>query len=212
MTTYSDAIDVEDDTMTTYRPLLNILTQGRTLPAGYDAWSMRSVHPDFTSSHGYRWPFPGGVATAPGPFLDHRGSCPQAVGDGICVARTAEGMASGGISAGCVLLTAHRSGDVLGESDFGKLRVTSALVVDVVSLAYVTRVNLTGADLTGADLTGADLAGVNLTGANLARADLTGANLTDANLFGAYLAGSVNVTLPTGWSTRDGLATRELTP
>ena len=40
---------------TTYRPLLDILTEGRTLPDGCDIWGMRSVHPDFTSSRGFRW-------------------------------------------------------------------------------------------------------------------------------------------------------------
>lgn len=39
----------------TYRPLLDILTGGRTLPDGYDEWGMRTVHVDFTSSNGFRW-------------------------------------------------------------------------------------------------------------------------------------------------------------
>jgi hypothetical protein len=159
-----------------YRPLLDILTEGRTLPDGYDAWGMRTVWPDFTSSNGYRWPFPGGVAEAPGPILDHRGSCPQQPGDGICVATTAAGMASGGIPADAVLLTAHRTADVVGDSGHGKLRLQAAMVVDVV---WLRTVNLTRADLTGADLTGADLGGAYLGGANLTRADLTGADLGD---------------------------------
>jgi hypothetical protein len=136
--------------MTDHRPLLGILTKGRTLPDGYDAWGMRTVWPDFTSSNGYRWPFPGGVATAPGPILDHRGSCPRAVGDGLCVATTARGMASGRIPANAVLITAHRSADVVGNSDPGKLRLSQVLVVDLV---WLTRADLAGANLTRANLT-----------------------------------------------------------
>jgi len=197
-------------TTTTHRQLLDILTEGRTLPDGYDSWAMRTVHPDFSSSRGYRWPYPGQVAAAPGPILDHRGSCPQrgTVGDGICVATTPAGMASGGIPANAVLLTAYRTADVVGDSEPGKLRLTQCLVV---ALVWLRRLNLTGADLTranlaGADLTGANLAGANLTGANLTRANLTGADLTGAdltrayltraNLAGANLTGAVGIEVP----------------
>ena len=168
------------------RPLLDILTEGRTLPDGYDTWAMRSVRPDLTSSRGFRWPWPGQVATAPGPILDHDGPCPHAVGDGLCVALTARGMTSGGIPAQPVLLTAHRAGDVLGADD-DKIRVRAALVVDVIWLA---RVDLTGADLHGANLHGADLRGATLRGANLTLADLRGAGLLGANLRGANLRGA----------------------
>ena len=155
--------------VTTRRPLLDILTDGRTLPDGYDAWAFRSVWPDFTSSHGYRWPFPGSVATAAGPILDHRGSCPRERGDGICVATTALDMASGSIPANAVLLTAHRTADVVGDDEPGKLRVREALVVDVL---WLRSFNLSGAYLSGANLSRADLYG-----ANLSRADLSGADL-----------------------------------
>ena len=199
-----------DGTMTakkTHRPLLEILTDGRQLPDGYDAWGVRSVHPDFTSSHGYRWPYPGGVAAAPGPILDHRRSCPRRAGDGICVATTAAGMASGGIPANAVLLTAHKTGDVIGDSEAGKLRLASALVVDLVwlrrlalsdadltdanlSRANLTDANLTDANLTDAYLSDADLSDADLGGANLSRADLGGANLSRANLTDANLGGA----------------------
>ncbi len=98
-------------TAPTYRPLLDILVEhvGLPLPEGCDAWGIRSVHADLRSSHGYRWPWPGQWAQAPGPIREHRGSCPTAVGDGICTGLTAEGMASGGIPAITVLLTAHAS-------------------------------------------------------------------------------------------------------
>jgi hypothetical protein len=185
------AVEESATEKTPYRPLLDILVEhvGKPLPDGYDAWGMRTVWPDFQSSHGYRWPFPGNVAESAGPFLHHRGSCPNAEGDGICVALTASGMASGGIPAGPVLLTAHKATDVLGDSEPGKLRLRAALVVDVVHLG--------GAYLRGADLGGADLRG----------ADLRGAYLRGAYLRGAYLGGALNLTLPPGWClTESGIA------
>lgn len=147
---------------TTYRPLLDILTEGRTLPDGCDTWGMRSVRPDFTSSHGFRWPFPGGVAEAPGPIsASNRGACPESDGDGICTALTAQGMASGGIPAITVLITAHAAADVLG-GDKMKVRVRRATVVEVVDLPGMAR----AAKLSGADLGGANLDGANLDGAD----------------------------------------------
>ena len=189
------------DTERTYRPLLDIIREAAgnpALPEGCDTWAMRSVWPDFTSSRGFRWPYPGGVATAPGPLLDHRGSCPTAPGDGICVATDARGMASGGIPASTVLLTAHRDADVIGDDEPGKLRVKAAVVVELVWIkrADLRGANLRGADLWGANLRGADLRGANLAdlqGANLADlrgADLRGADLWGANLWGANLGGA----------------------
>ncbi|MGB8019632.1 MAG: pentapeptide repeat-containing protein, partial [Candidatus Nanopelagicales bacterium] len=160
------------------RPLLDILVEhvGQPLPEGCDSWSMRSV----------RWPWPGQWAEAPGPILDHRGSCPRAVGDGLCVATTAEGMASGGIPAVTVLLTAHHSCDVIGDYTSGKLRTKRIHVVDVIDLPGLVREGLMiGADLHGADLHGADLHGADLHGADLAGADLAGADLHGADLRGA---------------------------
>jgi len=190
----------------TYRPLLDILTEGRTLPDGCDTWGIRSVHPDFTSSRGFRWPFPGGVAEAPGPIIEsNHDACPSAEGDGICTAITAQGMGSGGIPAHTVLITAHAAADVLG-GDETKVRVRRAAVVEVVDLpgmaraGKLSRANLYGADLYGADLRGAylgranlrraNLGGADLGGADLRRADLGRANLRRANLGGADLGGA----------------------
>ena len=56
------------------------------------AW--RSVRPDFRSSHGYRWPFPGNTAEAPlpdGAEFTHGAPCPQFVSDGLCLAKTWRG-------------------------------------------------------------------------------------------------------------------------
>ena len=176
---------------TTYRPLLDILTEGRTLPDGCDIWGMRSVRPDFTSSRGFRWPFPGGVAEAPGPVIHtNRDACPQSEGDGICTAIDAYGMASGGIPAITVLITAHAAADVLGADEI-KVRVRRATVVEVVDLPGMARAaKLSGADLYGADLRRADLYGANLRRANLRRANLRGANLYGADLRRANLGGA----------------------
>ena len=174
-------------------PLLDILTRDRALPEGYARWAMRSCWRDLTSSRGYRWPWPGSVAEAPGPiFEDNTSPCPQAVGDGLCVALDAEGMASGGIPMVTVLLVAVRHEDVLA-SDAHKVRVRRALVVDVVGIgrgANLYGANLYGANLNGADLSDANLNGANLNGANLCGANLYGANLYGANLYGANLYGA----------------------
>ena len=191
-------------------PLLDILTRDRALPEGYARWAMRSCWRDLTSSRGYRWPWPGSVAEAPGPiFEDNTSPCPQAVGDGLCVALDAEGMASGGIPMVTVLLVAVRHEDVLA-SDAHKVRVRRALVVDVVGIgrganlyganlyganlcdanlsgANLTRANLNGANLYGADLSDATLSDANLNDANLTRANLTGTDLNGADLYGADL-------------------------
>jgi hypothetical protein len=211
------------------RPLLDILVEkvGQPLTDGYDAWAFRSVNPDFTSSHGFRWPFPGGVAEAAGPLLQHRGSCPAAVGDGICVATTVQGMASGGITAGGpVLLTAHRAADVIGDSEPGKLRVRAALVVEVVWLrsadlryADLRYANLRSADLRYADLRSANLQSADLRYANLRYADLQSANLRSAdlqfadlrsaNLQSAYGCDCGCTKLPDGWKVAElGLIVR----
>ena len=162
----------------------------------------RAVHPDFRSSRGYVWPFPGGVAKASGPFTDtpNKG-CPSRVGDGICLANTAEGMASGRIPAITVLVCAYRPSDLLGTEPGGsKVRVREAKVLRVVDFPATlrgelppdpdlpTKANLARADLYGANLYGANLSRANLYGANLYGADLAGANLAGANLYGANLA------------------------
>ena len=158
------------------RPLLSILTDGRELPEGTDQWAMRSVHLDLTSSRGFRWPFPGQWAEAPGPIIEaNTDPCPRLQGDGVCVALTPGGMASGGIPALAVLLCAVANADVLGQ-DPDKMRVRRALVVELIDLPGLARdADLYGADLRGANLYGADLRGADLCGADLRGADLSGA-------------------------------------
>ncbi|WP_213451557.1 pentapeptide repeat-containing protein [Rhizomonospora bruguierae] len=172
--------------------LLDLITKDLTLPDGCDRWAIRTVYPDMRSKHGYRWPFPGQWAEAPGPLrTNNTDGCPDGVGDGICLAHTWRGMRSGGVPAITLLLCAYTSADVLGETTSEqKIRVRRAHVVDVVDGARLIREHGTRADLAGADLAGAYLAGAYLARAYLAGADLAGAYLAGAYLARAYLAGA----------------------
>ena len=165
------------------------------------AW--RAVHPDLRSSRGFRWPWPGNEAVAPlpdGKEFSRGNPCPEFEGDGLCLAKTWRGAASGGIPAITCLLVEFDAADVLGE-DTDKLRVSKCRVVDVFDAPALIRdgwragANLEGADLRGATLRGATLRGANLRDANLRDATLRGAtlrdaNLRDANLWGANLRGA----------------------
>ena len=157
------------------------------------AW--RSVHPDLRSSHGFRWPFPGHEAVAPlpdGAEFTRGGPCPTFIGDGLCLAKTWRGAASGSIPAITCLLVEFGEGDVLGEDD-DKLRVSRCRVLDVFDAPALIRdgwcagADLGGADLRGAYLRDADLGGAYLEGADLRGADLGDADLEGADLWGAYL-------------------------
>jgi uncharacterized protein YjbI with pentapeptide repeats len=158
------------------------------------AW--RAVHPDGRSRNGFRWPFKG-VSSVPAQWVcrENTGPCPRREGDGLCLAKTFDGAASGGITAITGLIVAYRLKDVLGE-DSDKLRVQRCKVLDVIDIPRLiregcaTNANLTRANLSGADLTRANLTGANLYGANLTRANLSGADLTRANLYGAILGGA----------------------
>jgi hypothetical protein len=186
--------------------LLDVITKNRELPEGYDQWAIRTVRPDLRSRNNYRYPFPGKVAKAAGPFSESRDECPSHDGDGICAATTWAGMASGGVVASTLLLVAYKEKHALGGSrSGGKLRLRRFLVVDVIdgldllrksgkganlSGANLYGANLSGANFSGANLYGANLRGANLSGANLSYADLRGANLYGANLRGANLRGA----------------------
>ena len=156
------------------------------------------MRPDLRTRGGYQWPWPGQVAACdPNALVPaNRDACPSQEGDGLCVATTWRGMASGGIPASAMLLVAYASSEALGgDTENGKLRLPRVAVVAVVDGLRLLResgagANLTGADLYGADLARANLYGANLTGANLTRANLYGANLTGANLTGANLTGA----------------------
>ena len=171
------------------------------------AW--RACHPDLRSSYGYRWPWPGNEATAPLPDdreFTRGDPCPRFIGDGLCLAKTWRGAASGSIPAITCLLVEFDPGDVLGEDD-DKVRVSRCRVVDVfdgpalirdgwcrradLGHANLRHANLRDADLRGADLGHANLRHANLRGANLRVADLGDADLRDANLGDADLRGAV---------------------
>ena len=179
----------ENDAPVGAKNLLHEITKDRELPEGYDGWLIRSVYPDLRSLHGFRYPYPGQVAKAPGPINSgHAGECPSSVGDGICAATSWYGMASGGIPARTLLLVAYRESDVLGRSEH-KLRLSEFMVVDVVDGERLAREHGNGANLYGANLRSADLYGADLYGA-----DLRSANLRSANLYGANLRSAIGLT------------------
>ncbi len=129
---------------------------------------------------------------APGPILDHKGECPTAPGDGLCVALTVPAAQSGGRRLGnsVMLLVGYLPDDVVGTDGY-KVRVRRLYVhpdpIDPVQLVLWA---ISADDLGGANLGGANLGGANLGGANLGGANLRGANLRDANLGGANLGGA----------------------
>ena len=157
------------------------------------SWAFRAVHPDLRSRDGYRYPWPGNWAEAPGPILQGNDPCPQAVGDGLCVAKTFRGAGLGGIRLSTLLLVGYATRDVLGEDEH-KVRVRKMYVADLLDLrtilgdADLGGANLRDANLGDANLVGADLRYANLGGANLGDANLGGADLRDANLGGADLS------------------------
>ena len=158
--------------------------------------AFRTVHPDFRSSRGYVWPFPGRVAKAAGPFTDHKGGCPQAVGDGICLATTWQGAASGAIPAITVLVCSYLPSDLLGQ-EVGKVRVKKAKVLRAVDFPATLRGDVPKDDALPADLWDANLRDANLRDANLRGANLWDANLRDANLGGAMC--NRYTVPPAGW-------------
>ena len=149
----------------TYRSPLDIITEGLTLPEGYDSWGVKSVGFDGRTKSGFEWPEPG-QETGRYELLDHDSSCPRMKGDGLCVATTWAGMASGGYRAFCLLVVAYRSSEARSDEP-GKLRVPQ--------VAVVARVD-------GEGFVGAQCRGANLRYANLQGADLQGADLRYANL------------------------------
>ena len=177
-------------------------------PDWCDSWGVKSVQPDLRTFGGYQWPYPGHTAECdPGRLVpENTGACPSQIGDGLCVATSWLGMASGGIPARTILLVAYQSMEVLGRDDAaGKLRLPRVAVVALVDgqrllreagaganlyYAGLTSADLTFADLRGADLTSADLTSADLTSADLRGADLRGADLTGANLYHADLRGA----------------------
>ena len=162
--------------------------------AGYeppDGWLLgwKVVRPDGRTHGDFQWPLVEAkvVADPDGREFSRDAACPQFEGDGLCIAKTWRGAASGCLPAVTGLAVAYRTQDVLGE-DENKLRVSGCRVVGVLDLQRLLREGKgRGADLYGADLRGADLYGADLYGANLRGADLRGADLYAADLYGADL-------------------------
>lgn len=167
--------------------LLDVLTEGRELPEGCDTWAIRTVHPDGASRNGFVWPLTPGWVEAPGPIIESNSAeCPNALGDGICLAYSWQGMASAGVPARTLLLCAVNSADVLGDA-YDKLRARRAYVVAVIDGERLVREHGHGAHLGGADLCRADLRGAHLGGAYLYDADLGHVDLRWADLRGTDL-------------------------
>jgi hypothetical protein len=173
--------------------------RGMRRPDGLE-WTLRVNHSDLTSSHNYRWPFPGNWAEViPGQReFTTNDPCPAFPGDGLCLARTWNGAASGQISAAeAILLVGWHPDDVLCDSP-EKLRVRRAFVADVLTLRALLAerqadepLNLQRADLYGADLRDVNLRCANLRCANLRCANLRRADLGGADLYGAYLGDAI---------------------
>ena len=124
-----------------------------TLPDWCDSWGIKTVQPDLRTYGGYQWPCPGQTAACDPARLvpENTGACPSHAGDGLCVATSWQGMASGGIPARTLLLVAYASAEVLGRDDAaGKLRLPRVAVV-----ALVDGQRLLGEAGSGANLDGA---------------------------------------------------------
>ena len=93
---------------------------------------------------------------APGPILDHKGACPTAPGDGLCVALTVPAAQSGGRRLGnsVMLLVGYLPDDDVG-TDVSKVRVRRLYVhpdpIDPVQLVLWA---IAADDLGDADLRG----------------------------------------------------------
>ena len=174
--------------MLTEQQIVAVL-QGETVEHYGLTLAWRAVHADLRSSRHYRWPFPGRWAMSnPGDREYTEGDpCPQFEGDGLCLARTWRGSASGDIPAITGLICGYRPEDVLGGTE-DKLRVTRAYVFEVIDIPAIIRAgHMAGIDLKYADLRGANLKAADLRYADLAAANLAAANLRDANLWYANL-------------------------
>lgn len=195
-----------------YVNLLDVIveTTGATLPEGFDSWGIKAVHPDLTTTRNFRWAMPGGVNVSNDHLVaDNRKACPKVPGDGLCVATTWRGMASGGIPARTLLLVAYREADVVGRDEpAGKLRIGAEVAtVALIDGERFLREHGKGLDLQYANLQYANLQGAYLQGAGLRGAKLQGAKLQGANLRGANLQGGKP---PAGWRlTERGLLERD---
>ena len=174
--------------MSEYRDLVPVIVERERamMPEGFDSWGIKSVSLDRRTHGDYKWPHPGHVAECdPERVLRaNKGACPERKGDGLCVATSWAGMASGSQSARLILLVAYASGDVLGrDDDAGKLRTTRVAVVAQVDGERLLREEGRSANLYDADLRDADLYSANLRGASLHGANLHGATASEYTIW-----------------------------
>jgi uncharacterized protein YjbI with pentapeptide repeats len=205
--------------MTDYKPFLNVVLDNTEFDQGQlKHVALKAVNPDFTTRNGFQWAFPDRWTRDPADTGNYSPNlCPTKPGDGLSVAKTVAGMASGGYSPVTVLIVGFSEADLLQEAD-NKIKIRKAktlAVVDGLKLirnhgkeAYLARANLARAYLGGAYLEGANLEGANLARANLARAYLGGAYLEGANLEGANLEGANLARAYLGSHSVDNLRTR----
>lgn len=148
-----------------------------------DRWAVKAVNPDFTTRNGFRWAFPGEWTTDPADTGNGytKAVCPSRPGDGLSVAKTVRGMASGGYVPRTVLVVGFDDGHVLAE-DSEKVKVSAAFTLEVVDGLRWLRDWGRNANLAGANLYGA-----NLYGADLTRAYLYGHDKDDLKARGAIL-------------------------
>src|SRR3990167_8379202 len=114
------------------RPLLDIPPEAHEPPEGPRLF-LKATHPDLRTRHGFRWPAQGRVESPPPQDGQQRttDSCPQFPGDGLSVAKTAEGMARAGYSPSTVLIVAVTAAEILAE-DAEKAKITGGLVLALV--------------------------------------------------------------------------------
>jgi hypothetical protein len=121
----------------------------KPIPEGL-LWGWKSVHADLRTRDNFQWPLPGEwVRSDHAVDPANSGACPKRPGDGVCIAHTFAGAASGGIRLGTALIVGYHVQDVLG-ADNDKVRVRCAWVWaldDVIRLIIDSRAYLAGANL-----------------------------------------------------------------
>jgi len=177
-----------------YRELLNILTEGRTLPESFDSWGMKTVDGLRRTANKFHWPAPGQSIRSWNE--DHSDDserindpCSRYPGDGLTVALTVSAMSSNRLPIHSILLVAFRSEEVVGR-ERSKIRTSGdVMVIDewLINEIDLYNMNFYGVNFCGVNLFGADLRNTNLSSADMRNAHLGIADLRKANMRGAIL-------------------------
>ena len=96
-------------------------------------WGWKAVRADLTSLRQFQYPARGWACGDFDVRRSNHGPCPTAAGDGLCVALTFKGAASGGISAHTGLVVGYYPEDVLG-ADIDKVRVRRLYVYGLIDM------------------------------------------------------------------------------